>query len=172
MFADREARINLVIATFLWRRLSRRDDLEVSMTRTDDLDVSLGERLGRIRSEMPDAFVSIHCNAYHNPQATGMEVLYADLYDVGLADSILNAMHHFLRLRNRGLKMDKEWLGHSLAVLKDLKTPSCLVECGFITNPVDYFEVIQYDRVAEAIERGILDFFGFSTSHAVDGHPV
>jgi len=156
---DNEARINLMIAWHVERRLKADGRFAVIMTRDRDRAVSLNRRLEMIRDNQPAAFVSIHCNAYDDKRAHGYEVLYADEYDEQLAQHILTHYQtQFPSMRNRGIKIDQQWLGHKLKVLRDLHTPAVLLETGFITNRADYMEVTDYRRVAGAIEFGLVDF--------------
>jgi N-acetylmuramoyl-L-alanine amidase len=164
MLDDNEARINLMIALHLERLLKEEGRYNLMMTRSSDIDVSLQNRLAMVRANKPDAFVSIHCNAYEDSRAHGMEVLYADEYDEPLAYELSESMQD-LPMRDRGMKKDTEWLGHKLRVLRDLHTPAVLVECGFITNPGDYMEVTQYVRMARTIKRGLFRYFARADVH-------
>lgn len=78
-------------------------------------------------------FISIHVNDAENANATGIETLYE--FDEPFADKIQQAAVEGLGLRDRGPKFDPE-----KAVLefgRDGNRFACLLELGFIQNPID-----------------------------------
>lgn len=171
MFDDHEARVNLVTSLFLRDMLLKHTvNLIVAMTRIEDKTVSLGTRLEMVNDMNPDAFVSIHCNSFHDRQAHGFEVIYGDNYDVKLAEYILLRMESKLpQMRSRGIKHDDEWLKYEIAVLKNMKVPCVLVEMGFISNPDDYLQLVDHRQMAYAIANGIINY---SEYVKIEGHPV
>lgn len=137
------------------------DNLEVAgirsyMTRSDDRFVALAERVEISNSAHPDAFVSIHCNALAtNPKMEGLqtyfftndgrelgEVLHKHLLDeVGMPDQ---------RLRKAGF-----W------VIKHTKSPSVLLELGFMTSDDERRKLARdsyQNDLAKAITKGIVSY--------------
>ena len=58
-------------------RYLRGFDLKVNLTRNDDRDLELAERVGMARRLGADLFVSIHANASPNPKVRGTETFVA-----------------------------------------------------------------------------------------------
>ncbi len=131
----------------------------VRYTRSGDSYLSPSRRLQLIHEYKPDCFLSIHCNASENPKAHGAETIWRDQYDEDLARNIQTSLVKFTGLYNRGLKQDghKEYF-RNLAVLKDLTTPACLIEIGFISNEDDLKVIHDIQLVAVAIEDGIANW--------------
>ncbi len=162
-----EASVTLPVA------MKTRDILEASgakvvMTRTTDVDVygpnasdhdELQARVDvGLRTPGTDIFVSIHCNAFSNPGAHGMETFYYPKTD---ADYRLAALLNEELLaaggrHNRGVKQARFY------VMRHSDVPASLVELAFITNPEE--EALLADdgyqqKLAEAIARGIARYF-------------
>jgi N-acetylmuramoyl-L-alanine amidase len=113
----------------------------------------------------PDCFISIHCNAFTNPQAKGMEIYTtpgrteADT----LASRIMGQLEgEFPALAVRGDwsdgDVDKE---AGLYVLLHTDAPAVLIELAFISN--EHEEALlrtpeAQKRYAAAIARGIMDW--------------
>jgi len=106
----------------------------------------------------PDLFVSIHFNASESSSATGIETIYRDDTDKPLALALQKYLLEGLNLRDRGIKNDDIDLGRHLAVLSSPKTPSVIVEPGFISNPIDLEVIRDTKRVAEALLAGIVSW--------------
>ncbi len=70
---DRALEIALLVRDIL---NIRRPDLEVVMTRSTDIYVSLGARTRLANSMKADLFISIHCNAAVNSTANGFETFF------------------------------------------------------------------------------------------------
>lgn len=105
-----------------------------------------------------DIFVSIHCNAFSNPNARGTETLYFPGSSNGknLASEIHGKILGRLPLIDRGIKERPD-----LIVLKRTDMPAVLVETAFITNYEDS-ELLRnrQDDFALVISEGILSFLG------------
>jgi N-acetylmuramoyl-L-alanine amidase len=165
-----EKEITLDVVLTLGERLSSFGHT-VRYTRSDDSYLSPSRRLEFIRKYKPDCFLSLHCNASGNPEANGVETIWRDQYDEELARSIQAALVQVTGLRDRGVKQDgtKEYF-RNLAVLKDLKTPACLIEIGFLTNEEDRQVIRNIELVASAIEDGIVNWAWNGAGHSGDGH--
>lgn len=134
----------------------------VSMTRTGDTLPSLVERPTQANEENAAVFVSIHINSVDNaPDANGTEVFYAesnngDEYGTTseqLAKNILNRMLYYMGSTNRGVKTAEH------AVTKRCNMPAALAEVGFITNPVEVYNMTtdEYQqKAAQGIAEGIM----------------
>lgn len=138
----------------LWER--RFSGWTVMRTRAADEYLSPGVRKRMIERELPNVFVSVHCNASSNMGANGIEVIHRDMPDEVLAQSVLvELLAQFPGARNRGTKTDVGDLRRSLSVLDVPAIPSILIECGFITNDSDLEMLRQTDKIADAIVKGV-----------------
>ena len=75
----REKDVTLTVAKKLKARLERENPgLQVVLTRGDDTYLSLVERTAKANMLDASLFISIHCNASPNRQASGIETYYLD----------------------------------------------------------------------------------------------
>lgn len=132
---------------------------KVYMTRSTDEYVGLYDRAAMANDLSATLFVSIHMNAFTNPNTSGVEVLYANeslSSDKGLAQSIQKELISSLGAVDRGVKAMPR-----LVVLKETLMTSVLCELGFITNPNEQ-EKLMTDayliKAAAAMAKGISNF--------------
>lgn len=129
-------------------------------TRDRDESVSLSARLSLIRKFQPDAFISLHCNAWTDPSRRGIEVYYRDDEDRRLAESMYRYLTMFTGMRAKGVHQDQARLGKRLAVLNDPATPSCLVELGYLSNELDRKYITgNMFTLAQLLAFGVMDYF-------------
>lgn len=101
------------------------------MTRTEDVFVSLGQRVA-IANAHPDAiFVSVHFNAAPRVGARGVETFYATRNSQPIAAHIQRALTAIPKTETRGVKHAEFY------VLRENGVRAALTECGFLTNPED-----------------------------------
>ena len=141
----------------------------VVMTRETDVDVygpnasdrqELQARVN-VGEYTPGAniFVSIHCNAFSNPAAKGMETYYYPSSPRGeqLATYIYYELLKDGGLAGRGVRTANFY------VMKHSSMPATLLELAFITNPREE-KLLGDDKyqmtLAKAIVRGISHYFG------------
>lgn len=137
-----EKEINLAISKKL-EKLMKTADIEVIMTRTDDIMLSddnavrkkasdLANRV-RIAKKYPDAvFISIHMNKFTQEKYSGMQVFYSpnNIDSANLADIIKKTNKAYLQSENnREIKRGKD-----IYVLENIQNTGVLVECGFLSN--------------------------------------
>jgi N-acetylmuramoyl-L-alanine amidase len=146
----KEADINLDV-TLALAPILRDSGHEVLLSRDRDTYISPNEQADMIRKLQPDAAIAIHCNAATTPEASGIEVIYADGSDMVLARHILDQLMAVTGLKSRGLKHESATPHKRLAVLRDLRTPTCLVELGFVTNKTDAVILKQTQLLAQGI---------------------
>lgn len=133
----------------------------VILTRSRDVFLSLAKRSTIANDTKSKLFVSIHYNAFKNPQANGIEVYY---YNKGnkwrqnkskkLATLVLNGMIGATGAKNRGVKTG------NFHVIRETNMPAILIEGGFITNPQEHSHLSDQGylekmarSIAEAIEK-------------------
>ena len=132
-----EKEVTLAVA-LKTERLLQESGANVVMTRRTDVDVAspnasntaeLGARVAKAPYDA-EIFISIHCNAFSNPQSNGMETFYYSGSAEGyrLAALLNEELLHYGGLNNRGVK------SANFYVIKHSACPASLIELGFITN--------------------------------------
>ena len=128
---------------------------DIVMTRTEELDNDLLQpRVDIANAAAADVFVSIHINAADNEQARGFEIYHYPSSRLGnsLAVNVQRSLIRVVNLPNRGIKT-AGWY-----VLRYTNMPAIMVECGFLSNPVDIMDVASSQGqwfFGEAIAQGI-----------------
>lgn len=159
---DKEKDINLAIAKDLETELANRG-AKVFMTRTEDINVSLQDRVSFAKAKNADLLISIHANALPDGadpiRCKGTSVYYYYNQAKPLADNILNAMTAELGMQNDQVRQG------SLALVRTTSSVSVLVETAYIINPDDYALLIDKDfqakcakAIADGIEKYILNY--------------
>ena len=135
-----------------------RGKYRVVLTRDADRSLGLRERPAIAEQARADLFVSIHVNSAENPNARGYEAYVrpgASPVSSALASAILvQFSRRWPDSRNRGLKQA------NFAVLRQ-ERPACLVECFFISNPMERALLAQAEvraALGEAIAWGCGNF--------------
>lgn len=151
-----EKNINLAIATTLTELLR---DAGATAIMTRDTDALLYDRNGAYegkkkaldmaarlavvesaKSKAEDEnkqviFVSIHQNTFSDPKYSGLQVYYSGNHDQSavLAQIIQEtARQHLAPDNHRATKV-----GQDIFLLKEIRSPAVLVECGFLSNPAE-----------------------------------
>lgn len=111
----------------------------VRMTREDDSWVSLAGRVEFARAAGAGVFVSIHCNAAVNPDAHGGEVWHGSgAGSVELARGVGALWEEAHSDGSLPIRWRRVIDGSHFAVLRGLPDrPAVLVECGFMSNPLE-----------------------------------
>ena len=138
-------------------RLSRPTATTVLGTTNDG---SLEARVQGAEDFEADFFISIHVNAYTDPNVSGIEVhtkkSSGTAYVFG--NYLLESVADSTNLRNRGMKQSPD-----LHVLKNTTMPAVLVELGFISNPNDAALLAESPELfAQGLYDGILNYYNFS----------
>lgn len=135
----------------------------VIMTRTGDQFVSNTKRVEMANEAKADIYVSIHANAFTNPDSNGTETHYCEKNGNSeasrfLANKLQRELVSTLGLRDRGVKKN------SFFVLTNTEMPAALVELAFLTNPEEeelLRDAKSHKKSAEAIYRGLESYFMF-----------
>lgn len=163
----KEKDANLSIAQKLAQKL-KSSGVKVIMTRSADValgDTVMADLVARAEianKSQADLFISIHNNAFTDPEATGTSVLYAGLSNNGgygissqeLAENIQKPLVKATGLKDRGIVQSPE-----MVVLKRTIMPAVLIECAFVSSYTDQKILTNEKKVsdiAEAIYQGIL----------------
>jgi N-acetylmuramoyl-L-alanine amidase len=150
-----EADANLAIAKKVGAKLKAKG-YNVKYTRTKDVYFSLEERCRMSNNWDADIFVSIHCNAATNKEASGIETWrYTSVGRLtkNLAENVQTKLISATGWKNRKVKKSS-----TLYVLKHTIASAILVECGFISHPEESKKLFQdkwQEKLANGIVRGI-----------------
>ncbi|WP_169834410.1 N-acetylmuramoyl-L-alanine amidase [Paenibacillus donghaensis] len=136
--------------------------VQVVYTRSEDITLSLADRVKIAETAKASLFVSVHANAMPSTiknwsKVTGSETYYSRSDSLPLA----RIMHKHL-VAGTGLK-DNGIRSKSLHVTRETSMPAVLLEAGYLTNTSDdvllYSEALQ-DRLAGEIAAGIKEYLG------------
>ncbi|MFD2116675.1 N-acetylmuramoyl-L-alanine amidase [Paenibacillus yanchengensis] len=152
-----EKDFNLALSLKVQALLLKEPEIEVVMTREEDVYPTRPERVQLANKLMPDVFVSIHCNSVvASPQATGTETFYYQRSSSKeLADIIHMHLIEAIGLKDRGVK------NSSLEVIRETVMPAVLLEVGFLSNPEEeeaMFSDSFQNKAAQAIVNGIKEY--------------
>ena len=133
----------------------------VIMTRSEDRNLSIRERIEKAVEEEADLFISIHANAHAQGADAvsyhGHMTLYNYNYNKQLAEIILNNL-----AKKTGLPKTRVWKRPDIGVLRRPQVPSVLVETAYLMHPKDnrYLLLPEYQHeLALSIRDGISDYF-------------
>jgi N-acetylmuramoyl-L-alanine amidase len=154
-----EKDVNLVVSKLLRDELVKRG-ATVVMTRDDDRDVSLVDRMAMINKEEPAIAMSIHYNSLPDEgDAENTKGIGAFWYNPQ-AHSLAVFMHnHIVRQRKRP-SYGVFW--NNLALTRPAAAPSVLMELGFMSNPNEFEWVTdskEQKKLATTIADGIVEWF-------------
>lgn len=176
----REKSYTLDIAKRLQRILTKRG-YTVVLVREHDVFVELEDRAKKANAVQADLFVSVHFNAAEAKSARGIETWMLtpvgeasfasktvkkkadtgnrnDAWNLLLAYKVQSALSNKIDAEDRGVKCA------NFTVLRELKCPGILVECGFFTNASEAALIARTNR-RELIAQGIAD--GISSYAAI-----
>ncbi|MDR0692976.1 MAG: N-acetylmuramoyl-L-alanine amidase [Puniceicoccales bacterium] len=161
-------------------KLLEKKGYKVVFTRSQDKKVPLPERTQIANRAKADLFVSIHFNSAPSASASGIETFtltpstQASSYQtasrnahenfVGNAFDSLNIVLGYClqsSLTARTLAIDRGVKHSTFVVLRDLKCPGILVECGFLSNREECKKIASSayrDTLAQSIFDGIVKF--------------
>jgi N-acetylmuramoyl-L-alanine amidase len=169
-----EKDLNLRIAQLL-KDLLEQDGYTVLMTRTEDIlnypagtkeiyqkrKHDLTNRKTFIDESGADIVVSIHMNGFSDAKYYGAQTFYppSSTDSERLAKCIQNAMVSIVDPTNKRVALLKK---ERIMIFKNLKVPTALVECGFLSNAQEEakFRNLEYQQlVAKGIKEGVDNFF-------------
>jgi len=174
-FSDlKEKDLNLKIALKL-KQLLEDADYKVIMTREDDRLVysegttniynkrlqDLTRRKDIMDNSGADIVVSIHMNSFVESKYYGAQTFYPpnSAESQKLAGCIQKSMREMLDKNNKRQPQEKK---EPIVILTNLKTPTVIVECGFLSNAEEERKLGSEEyqaQVAAAIKAGIDEYF-------------
>lgn len=161
-----EKDINLEISFKLQKLLENRG-IQVILTRDTDTNLATDDSTTQKNSDMrnrvsligdaaPVLTVSIHQNSYTSESVSGPQVFYyaGSVEGKNIASCIQDSMNTYLEPASpRVIKENSDYY-----LLKNIPTPTVIVECGFLSNPVEgqlLTESLYQNKVARSIYLGI-----------------
>jgi N-acetylmuramoyl-L-alanine amidase len=150
-----EKEITLAIVNRLKNNLEAKG-IKVLLTRSDDIFVSLEDRVTLTNQAQPDLFLSVHINALENNSAIhGVETYYKTPQSQALAQSIHDSLVSDLGIPDRLVRKARFY------VINHTEVPAVLAEVGFISSQEERAKLISPDyqnQVAQALERGVSQY--------------
>jgi N-acetylmuramoyl-L-alanine amidase len=154
-----EKDVNLAVSKLVRDELVKRG-ATVVMTRDDDRDVSLVDRMAKIEQEEPAIAVSVHYNSLPDDgnleKAKGVGTFWYNTPSHSLAVFMHNHLVKQLNRPSYGTFWD------NLALTRPTVAPAVLLELGFMTNP-DEFEWVtnpqEQQKLGKSIAQGIQEWF-------------
>ena len=133
---------------------------KVYMTRTEDVFISLGDRVQAVKKENADIFLSVHVNSASLASVHGTETFWNRNFEKYnshlLASSLQTKLVDNLGTRNRGVKEA------GFEIIKYTQVPSVLIELGFLTNYDEAQRLASHqfqEQTAQAIVDGLVDYY-------------
>ncbi|SFQ21157.1 N-acetylmuramoyl-L-alanine amidase [Lachnospiraceae bacterium XBB1006] len=169
----KEKELNLQVAEKLAAALKKRG-YQVILTRTKDVTATgkaesrknedMAKRIACIKKAEADICVSIHMNSYEVASAWGAQVFY---YEKNSASKMLGEqIQESIRQHVCPENGRSEAGNTSYFLLKNSPCPAIIVECGFLSNPLEAEKLkdnTYQKKLAEAICYGILNYFTSET---------
>lgn len=168
-----ESNLNLSIALKL-QKLLEQSGATVILTRSDEnaiyemdakslsqkkvSDIKNRVKIGNESSS--DIFVSIHMNKIPQTQYNGWQTFYNVKSEKGkfLSESIQAALNKTIDRKNNRIAKSI----NNIYIIDHVEIPTCIVECGFLSNPEELSLLVQddyQDKIAWGIYTGIINYF-------------
>lgn len=136
-------------------KLLKRKGAKTFMTRNEDTDVDMTDRIMALRDEDPNLLISLHLNSSSNKNAKGASTYYRHIGFRPLTEAILN------RMLDLGLNEFGNIGSFNFSLNGPTEYPNCLVEIAFVSNEEDEKRIMDpkfHKQVAEQVYRGINDW--------------
>ena len=154
-----EKNINLLVSKLVEQELTKLG-AKVYLTRKEDVDVSLQDRVAAIDKIKPDLAISIHYNALPDSGDAENTKGISTFWYHTQAHAPAVFLHQYLV--DKLNRPDAGVFWNNLALTRPHTAPSILLELGFMINP-DEFEWItnsmEQQKLAKAIAQGIQEWF-------------
>mgnify|MGYP000853073192 CR=1 FL=1 len=175
----REKDVTLKLA-FKVKELLEKENYKVIMTRTEDIlqyqdntteiyqkrRQDLTKRKKTMDEAGADIVVSIHLNKFSQTKYYGAQVFYPpeSSESMKLANTLQNVIKEKVDPSNKRVAMEKKPpKGQKpIMILRDVKTTTAIVECGFLSNAEEEKKLGSEDyqnKLASAIKDGIIKYF-------------
>lgn len=151
-----EKDINLAIALQVRELLAEQEEIEVLMTREQDVYPTLTDRADFANENQADLYISIHVNSLEDESFAGIMTFFHP--EKRSSRAYAQAIQDALTTASGGL--DRGVRSEDYAVLRETDMPAVLVETGFMTCPEELALLLDKDyqqHLAQGIAQGILD---------------
>ena len=154
----KEKDLDLEIAKLVAKQLSKYDDVNVILSRQEDVYMSADERKSLAENQNAELFVSIHMAGENTGKADGVETIYYKGSQNGsydFASLMQTSIMAFIKAENRGTS------AYEMSVLKDNSMPSIYIQCGFLSNSAEKKKLTDKEyqqELAKGIAQGILSY--------------
>lgn len=154
-----EKDVNLIVSRLLRDELVKRG-ATVVMTREDDRDLSLADRMEIIAKEEPAIAFSVHYNSLpddgnaENTRGVGMFWYHPQAHNLAVF------MHNYLVKKLNRPSYGVYW--NNLALTRPSASPSVLLELGFMSNPEEFEWITNpqaQQQLAQALAQGVTEWF-------------
>nr|WP_155748867.1 N-acetylmuramoyl-L-alanine amidase [Scytonema sp. UIC 10036] len=158
-----EKDVNLIVSKLLRDELVKRG-ATVVMTREDDREVSLTDRVAAIDKEEPTIAFSVHYNSLpdegdaENTKGVGTFWYHPQAHNLAVF------MHNYIVQKLGRPSYGVFW--DNLALTRPFSAPSVLLELGFMSNPNEFEWVTdsqEQKKLAKAVADGIVEWFATDT---------
>ncbi len=149
--------------------LTRKDENGLYDERADNKKRSDMERRREIIEKTnPNLVISVHLNSYPSAEVRGAQAFYLKESEESkvFADSIQEGFIKFLQHAKSASNFGDYYL------LKCVKAPTVILECGYLSNPDDEMLLINndyQDKIAYSIMYGIVKYFKVASTTEVMG---
>ncbi|MGN1032137.1 MAG: N-acetylmuramoyl-L-alanine amidase [Intestinibacter sp.] len=154
----KEKDLNLKIAKKVAKKLAKEDDINVTLSRQEDVYLSPDERKALAENEKAEVFVSIHMAGEKTGDASGVQTIYQKDSENGsydLAIIMQTSVSAYVKARDRGTS------AYDMSILRDNSMPAVYIQCGFLSNSSELKNLTNskyQDDLAEGIAQGILTY--------------
>ena len=158
-----EKTVTLIMAKLVRDQLASRG-ATVYMTREEDKDVSLQDRVAMINNLEPTIAVSLHYNSLPDDGDAEHTQGFGAFWYNAQAHSLAVFMHNYIVKKLGRPSYGIFW--DNLALTRPTSAPSILLELGFMSNPVEFEWVVnpqEQKKLAAAIAEGISEWVRVSS---------
>lgn len=152
-----EKDINLEIGKSL-KSLNKNPNIEIILTRDDDVTLSLEDRIKNINTIQPDYLISIHSNFTKDEHINGTELFHSSLNTYAekagkmakTTESVMGQKQNINKNQTANFKL-----------LKDVDCPALMIEVGFLSNSMDFAKLTSEEgrtEIAELILESVYKF--------------
>jgi N-acetylmuramoyl-L-alanine amidase len=132
----------------------------VVMTRETDKTVTLKQRTKKANRSNADLLISIHLNAFEEPDVSGIETWYnpeTNSFNYALAQCIQQATTAVTKGKDRGI-----YPNTSFVLIREVQIPSCLIEVGYLSNAEERAKLsteAYREKIAQGIAEGVEQYY-------------
>ncbi len=161
---SREKQLSLALARQLEKKIKMRLGIPVYLSRDNDYGLTLEQRLAPAQREDVDAWILLHTQSSLSPRPEGVALFIRPETDsqssTGPSQSLRLARHVYRALTQAGLPVQGIYRS-SLIGLGQGNLPTLMVECGYLSHPVDRERLLSPDgqsRLATALFNGLRSY--------------